>query len=145
MKDLGEESKRWARVIGAHERAHARVIRGILGRKAIPSPFFDFRGVTEHARPFTKTAVAFEDLTTALLTGVMPLVDSPMLVSAFFSLLTVEARHASWVRHAQGLLPVASAFDEPKSISKVDRLLASTHFMKTSPITYSKRAPRFTG
>jgi Ferritin-like domain len=140
-----EETKRWSRVIGAHERAHARIIASLLGRKAIPSPFFDYHGVTEHEGAFTKTAVAMEDLTTALLTGVMPLINSPGLVSALFSLLTVEARHAAWVRHDRGLLPVASAFDEPKSISEVNRLVASTHFMKSSPITYSKRAPRFTG
>jgi hypothetical protein len=142
---LGEETKRWTRVIGAHERAHVRIIRSVLGPQAIPSPFFDFHGVTERETPFTRTAVAFEDLTTALYTGVMPLIDSPALVAALFSLLTVEARHAGWVRHARGLLPVASAFDEAKSIPEVNRLVNSTHFMKSPPLTYSKRAPHFTG
>ena len=142
---FGEETKRWSRVIGAHERAHVRIIRSVLGSKAIPSPFFNYHGVTEHENAFTKTAVAMEDLTTALLTGVMPLINSPSLISALFSLLTVEARHAAWVRHDRGLLPVASAFDQAKSISEVNRLVASTHFMKSQPITYSKRAPHFTG
>jgi Ferritin-like domain len=139
------ETKRWARVIGAHERAHVQIIRHVLGPKAIPSPFFNYHGVTEHELAFTKTAVAMEDLTTALLIGVMPLLDSPALSSALFSLLTVEARHAAWVRHDRGLLPVASAFDEPKTISEVNRLVASTHFMKSTPKTWSKRAPHFTG
>jgi hypothetical protein len=142
---FSHQTQVWARVIGAHERAHVRIIRSVLGSKAIPSPFFDYHGVTEHEPAFTKTAVAMEDLTTALLIGVMPLIDSPPLVAALFSLLTVEARHAAWVRHDRGLLPVASAFDEPKSISEVNRLVASTHFMKSTPKTWSKRAPRFTG
>jgi hypothetical protein len=142
---FSEKTKRWARVIGAHERAHVRIIRSVLGPKAIASPFFDYHGVTEREIPFTKTAVAMEDLTTALLIGVMPLIDSPSLAAALFSLLTVESRHAAWVRHDRGLLPVATAFDEPKSISAVDKLVASTHFMKTTPITWSKKAPRFTG
>jgi hypothetical protein len=140
-----KETKRWARVIGAHERAHVRIIRSVLGPKAIPSPFFDYHGVTEHETAFTKTAVAMEDLTTALLIGVMPLLDSPALASALFSLLTVEARHAAWVRHDRGLLPVASPFDRPKTIPEVNRLVASTHFMKTTPKTWSQNAPRFTG
>src|SRR5919204_3091615 len=58
----------WARVVGAHERAHARAIKGLLGpRKTVPSPTFDYRNVTSDEQPFIKTAVAFEDLTTALL------------------------------------------------------------------------------
>jgi Ferritin-like domain len=139
------ETKRWARVIGAHERAHVQIIRHALGAKAIPSPFFNYHGVTEDELAFTKTAVAMEDLTTALLIGVMPILESPALSSALFSLLTVEARHAAWVRHDRGLLPVASPFDEPKSISEVNRLVASTHFMRSTPKTWSKRAPHFTG
>jgi Ferritin-like domain len=143
--DFTPETKRWARVIGAHERAHVHILRDVLGTKAIPSPFFDYHGVTERETAFTKTAVAMEDLTTALLTGVMPLLHSPALVSALFTLATVEARHAAWVRHARNLLPVAKALDETKSISEVNRLVASTHFMKSPPMTYSKRAPHFTG
>jgi Ferritin-like domain len=139
------KTKRWARVIGAHERAHVQIIRHVLGPKSIPSPFFNYHGVTEDETAFTKTAVAMEDLTTALLIGVMPLLDSPSLSAALFSLLTVEARHAAWVRHDRGLLPVASAFDEPKTIAEVDRLVASTHFMKSTPKTWSKKAPHFTG
>lgn len=142
---FGEKTKRWARVIGAHERAHVQIIRHVLGSKAIPSPFFDYHGVTEHEGAFTKTAVAMEDLTTALLIGIMPVVDSPSLTAALFSLLTVEARHAAWVRHDRGLLPVGSAFDDPKTIPEVNRLVASTHFMKSTPKTWSKNAPRFTG
>jgi hypothetical protein len=139
------ETKRWARVIGAHERAHVQIIRHALGAKAIPSPFFNYHGVTEDELAFTKTAVAMEDLTTALLIGVMPVMESPALSAALFSLLTVEARHAAWVRHDRGLLPVASPFDEPKSITEVNRLVASTHFMRSTPETWSKRAPHFTG
>jgi len=50
----------WSRVVGAHERAHAAAIRGLLGKNAVPSPSFDFRGVTSHESQFVKTAVAFE-------------------------------------------------------------------------------------
>src|ERR671936_2156681 len=37
----------WARVVGAHERAHIHAIKGLLGRRNIvPSPGFDYGRVT---------------------------------------------------------------------------------------------------
>jgi Ferritin-like domain len=142
---LSEETTRWAKVIGAHERAHVHVIRDVLGRRAVKKPFFDYRGVTEDEKAFTKTAVAMEDLTTALLTGQLNEFRSTAIVSALFSLLSVEARHAAWVRHVVGVLPIASPLDESKSISEVSEVVASTRFMKEDPITWAKTAPRFTG
>jgi hypothetical protein len=62
----------WARTLGAHERAHVKIIKHVLGAKATKKPFFDFHGNTEDEDRFTRTAVAMEDLTTALLTGVTP-------------------------------------------------------------------------
>jgi len=49
----------WARVVGAHERAHAKAIKALLGRHAVPSPSFNYRGVTQDEQAFIKTAVAF--------------------------------------------------------------------------------------
>src|SRR4029453_5496933 len=39
--------QRWAEVLGAHERAHVRILKKVLGKKAGKRPFFDFQGVTE--------------------------------------------------------------------------------------------------
>ena len=142
---LTNETRDWARVVGAHERAHVRILRSVLGKASVKRPFLDYHGVTEDEEAFTRTAVAMEDLTTALLTGQIPHLSSPELVSAAFSLLTVEARHAAWVRHRRGLVPTAAAFDRPRSISEVNRLVASTHFMRSDPKTYAKVRPRFTG
>jgi hypothetical protein len=44
---LGEISPRtleWSRVVGANERGHVKAIRALLGRDAIKSPSFNFRG-----------------------------------------------------------------------------------------------------
>ena len=142
---MSEETTRWAKVIGAHERAHVKILRAVLGKKAVKKPFFDYRGVTEDEKAFTKTAVAMEDLTTALLIGQLNEFRSRDLVSALFSLLPVEARHAAWVRHVVGVLPIAKPLDESKSISEVNEVVASTRFMKENPITWAKTAPRFTG
>ena len=136
----------WAKTLGAHERAHVKIIRQVLGAAAQKSPLFDFHGNTESEDRFTRTAVAMEDLTIALLTGVTPKLQNRKLVAAAFSLLTVEARHAAWARHIVGTLPVAGALDQPKPVGEVDRIVASTRFISTLvPKTTAKGQPRFTG
>jgi hypothetical protein len=142
---LSEQTTRWARVIGAHENAHVKILRSVLGRRAVKKPFFDYRGVTEDDEKFTRTAVAMEDLTTALLTGQVKEFRLPELTSALFSLITVEARHAAWVRHVVGVLPIAGPLDETKTLAEVAEVVAATRFMKENPITWAKTAPRFTG
>jgi len=142
---LGKETTRWARVIGAHEKAHVRILSEVLGRKAVKKPFFDYQGVTEDEDAFTRTAVAMEDLTTDLLIGQLNQVRAPALVSALFSLLSVEARHAAWVRHAVGVLPIAGPLDQAKSLQEVAEVIGTTHFMKENPITWATTAPPFTG
>ena len=136
----------WAKTLGAHERAHVKIVRQVLGDAAGKKPFFNFRGNTESEERFTRTAVAMEDLTTALLTGVTPALHSRGLIAAAFSLLTVEARHAAWARHIAGVVPVAGPFDEPKPVGEVDRIVASTRFISTlAPKTKTKARPTFVG
>jgi hypothetical protein len=136
----------WARTLGAHERAHVRILKKVLGKDVTKRPFFNFHGNTESDERFTRTAVAMEDLTTALLTGVTPALQSPGLTAAAFSLLTVEARHAAWARHLSGIIPVAAPFDRAKPVSEVDRIVASTHFISSLvPKTKAKGSPKFVG
>ena len=136
----------WAKTLGAHERAHVKILQSVLADAAVSKPSFDFRGNTESEEKFTRTAVAMEDLTTALLTGVTPKIQDRGLVAAAFSLLTVEARHAAWARHIAGFVPVATAFDRPKSVNAVDRTVRSTGFIRTLQLeTTAKKRPRFIG
>jgi hypothetical protein len=135
----------WSRVVGAHERAHAAAIKGLLGSKAVASPSFDFHGVTEREQPFIKTAVAFEELTGALLKWQAVRLHSRSILAAVATLHSVEARHAAWIRHIIGLQPAATAFDEPASQERMARLIASTHFISTKPKTFRSHKPPFTG
>ena len=139
------EKQRWARVLGAHELAHVAILQDVLGKKASKKPFFNFRGVTESESAFTRTAVAMEDLTVALLSGQAPRFDNRALTSAVFSLLTTEARHAAWARRLAGVRPVAAAFDEPKTLKEVGRVVQSTRFIAARPRTGRQGKPRYTG
>ncbi len=145
VRQMAEPKRRWARVLGAHELAHVKIIKSVLGDKAVARPFFNFRGVTESENGFTRTAVAMEDLTVALLAGQAPHFHDRGLVAAAFSLLTTEARHAAWARRIAGVTPVANAFDEPKTIRQVDRVVRSTRFIASRPRTRGRGDPKFTG
>jgi hypothetical protein len=142
---MTEAKRRWARTLGAHERAHVKIIKQVLGPKVEPRPFFDFGADTETDAAFTRTAVAMEDLTVALLTGVTPQVHDRALTAALFGLLTVEARHAAWARHIVGTTPVAEAFDEPQTLRQVRGAVARTRFIVQRPQMSARRNPRFTG
>jgi ferritin-like protein len=135
----------WARVVGAHERAHVEALKRLLGRKVVPSPTFNYGNVTANERAFIRTAVGFEDLTAALLKWQAPRIDSRSIIAAAVTLHTVETRHAAWIRHLIGLPPAARAFDKPASQQKMARLIASTGFVAARPRLAGRTRPRVTG
>ncbi len=145
IASMSAAKRSWARTLGAHERAHVKIIKQVLGPKAEGRPSFDFGKANETDAAFTKTAVAMEDLTVALLSGVTPQVRDRRLVAALFSLLTVEARHAAWARHIVASAPAPRAFDEPMTLHQVQGAIARTRFVVQRPRTSGTRAPRFTG
>ena len=142
---MSAAKQRWARTLGAHERAHVKIIKQVLGPKAGPRPSFDFGEDNETDAAFTRTAVAMEDLTVALLTGIVPQVQDRGLTAALLGLLTVEARHAAWARNIVGSTPAPTAFDEPQTLDSVRGAVARTRFIVQRPRTTAKRRPRFTG
>jgi hypothetical protein len=142
---MSQAKQEWARTLGAHERAHVRILKQVLGPKAEPRPFFDFGADNETDAAFTRTAVAMEDLTVALLTGVTPQIKDRALTAALFGLLTVEARHAAWARHIVGATPAAHAFDTPRTLRSVQGAVARTRFIVRQPKMSASRRPRYTG
>jgi hypothetical protein len=142
---LKPETLAWARVVGAHERAHLRAIGKLLGSHAVKNPGFNYGKVTSDEQAFLRTAVAFEDLTAALLKWQAPRLDSRAIVAAAVSLHSVETRHAAWIRHLVGLQPATAAFDKPASQHKMAQLIDSTHFLVSQPKTATSKRPRYTG
>jgi Ferritin-like domain len=145
---LKPETLAWARVVGAHERAHLQAIKNLLGSHAVRNPGFNYGNVTSDEQAFLKTAVAFEDLTAALLKWQAPRLDSRAIVAAAVSLHSVETRHSAWIRHLVGLQPAATAFDKPASQKKMAQLIDSTHFLVSQPkmaAKKKKKKPHFTG
>ena len=142
---IGGELKPVPRQLGAVERAHVSAIKKALGREAVKSPAFDFRGVTEDDSKFLRTAVAFEDLAVAAYKGQAARIESPALLAAAISIHSVEARHAAWMRFLAGITPAAAAFDEAKSISEVRSIVDSTHFVVAQPKVKARKKPKYRG
>jgi hypothetical protein len=145
IASMGDAKRRWARTLGAHERAHVKIIKEVLGPKAEGPPTFDFGDANETDAAFTRTAVAMEDLTVALLGGVTPRIQNRGLTAALFGLLTVEARHAAWARHLVRATPAPDAFDEPRSLASVRDAVARTRFVVRAPRMSGTGKPRFAG
>ncbi len=147
LKTLKGPTARQARVVGAHERSHVKALRDVLGRSAVKRPSFNFRGTTESPGAFRRTAVAFEDLSVAAYAGQAPRIEAKEYLVAALGILSVEARHASWIRGLAGRRPAADAFDAPRPRDEVLDLVEQTRFIESGagPRTTGRRSPRFTG
>jgi rubrerythrin len=135
-----------ARVVGSHERAHVAAFRAVLGHAGVKRPHFNFHGVTENAKSFRATAVAFEDLAVGAYKEQLPSIRSDQYLAAAISIHSVEARHAAWIRRLAGVVPASKAFDEPVSDGQTVHIVNSTHFVTLhAPQTSADRSPSFTG
>lgn len=130
---LGGNPRQFARVVGAHERAHVAFLRKALGSAAVKKPRFDFKGTTEDASKFLATAKVLEDTGVMAYAGQGPRLKTKALVAAALSIHSVEARHAAWVRDILGgrgaNLPAPVAFDKPKSMGEILAAVKGTGFI----------------
>lgn len=142
---LDGEVALFARVVGAHERAHVRGLQAALGRRAVARPRFNFRGTTEDQADFTATAQVLEDTGVAAYKGQAPRIDSNTVLAAALSIHAVEARHAAWIRDINDSPPAPRAFDRPLSRSQVLAAVRRTRFIVPRRRTRTRRPPSFTG
>ena len=145
VRALRGKAREAAEVVGAVERAHVQALRSALGSAAVARPTFNFAGVTKDQRQFLKTAVAFEDLAVGAYKAQAPRIRSKPILAVAVSIHSVEARHAAWMRRLFGIVPAASAFDDPVSKPEATRIVASTGFITSSGKTEREAEPRFTG
>ena len=101
---LKGELRDFAEVVGSHEREHAAFIRKTLGSKAGRPPRFDFGAAVRSPKAFASTAVALEDLGVAAYNGQAPNL-TPGTLAAAARLVSVEARHAAWIRDLRARTP----------------------------------------
>ncbi len=126
---LTGETLQFARVVGAHERTHVAFLKKTLGSKAQVSPTFDFKGTTEDQGKFQATAIVLEDTGVAAYNGQGPNLTKPTLAAAG-SIVSVEARHAAWIRDIVGKNPAPVAFEKAKTKAQILAAVNATGFIQ---------------
>jgi hypothetical protein len=127
---LRGELRRYAQVVGGHERAHVQFIRKALGAKARNRSTFDFGTATSDADEFTAAAITLEDTAVAAYNGQAGNLTTGGLRAAA-RIVSVEARHAAWIRDIAGRPPAAEPTDAPMSERQVRDALRKTGFLKS--------------
>ena len=115
---LNGELREFAQTALAHERAHLAVVKGALGTKAGPRPKFDFGSAVRDSEEFKQTAIKLEDIAIAGYNGQATNLTSGTLAAAA-KIVSVEARHASWVRTLAGEIAAPEAVDKPMTAKQV--------------------------
>jgi Ferritin-like domain len=126
---LGGELLEFAQTVGGHERAHAAHIRDLLGASAPTARRFDFGDTTADAAAFGRTAIKLEELGLAAYNGAATSLTSDALADAS-RIVSVEARHASWIRDIVGETPAPRAVDRPISAQDAQAALSRTRFVR---------------
>jgi len=131
--ELSGESQIFAEVVAAHEAAHVDALKQTLGKKAIKSPKVDFGGATGKSK-FLETAQILEDTGVAAYLGQAGAIKTPAVLSAAASILSVEARHAAWVRDiiggGKGVNPAPDSFEMPQDMAAILDAVKGTGFLK---------------
>ncbi|CAN5295689.1 hypothetical protein BH18ACT12_BH18ACT12_01370 [soil metagenome] len=110
--DLTGELRDFARAALEHERQHLAAIRKALGANAAVKPSFDFGQKVTSPGSFTQAAIQLEDIAVAGYNGqAANLTKGTLAVAA--AVVSVEARHAAWVRAIAGEVAAPDAVDEP--------------------------------
>ena len=110
--------RQFAQTALGHERAHLAAIRKALGAKAGPRPSFDFGRATKDPGAFTQAAIRLEDLAVAGYNGQATNL-TPATLGAAATIVSVEARHAAWVRAIAGESAAPEPVDKPMTATEV--------------------------
>jgi hypothetical protein len=119
----------FAQVVAHHEAAHVAFLKSALGKAAVKSPKFDFKGTNVDAAKFMATAQVLEDTGVAAYLGQAGNIKSKKILGAAGSILAVEARHAGWIRDLNNAPGAPSAFQGPKTKAQVLAAVTGTGFI----------------
>ena len=115
---LSGELRSFAEQVLGHEREHLAVVQGVLGAAAVKEPGYEFGDATRVPDAFVDGAARLEDLAVAAYNGQAANV-SPEAFAAAARIVSVEARHAAWIRSIADRDPAPQTTDEPKTAAQV--------------------------
>ncbi len=125
---LKGETLSFAKTVAAHENAHVAFLKSALGSKAMKKPTFDFMGTTKDQGKFQATSVVLEDTGVSAYNGQGPNLTKKTLGAAA-QIVSVEGRHAAWIRDILKMNPAPAAFDNPLTKAQVTAAVTKTGFI----------------
>jgi len=126
---LSGELRGFARTVGGHENAHVQFLRGALGARAVAKPRFDFGDIPADPTRFSTTARVLEDTGVAAYNGQAQNLTKATLAAAA-SIVSVEARHAAWIRDIIRTNPTPKAFDDAFPAARIQAAVNATGFIQ---------------
>ena len=119
---LTGEMQEFAQVALEHETEHVAALEDALGYAADEPPTFDFGDATQSPDAFAQAAADLEDVAVAAYNGQAGNVGpDAFLVAA--RIVSVEARHAAWIRSIADRDPAPDAVDSPSTEAQVRQAL----------------------
>jgi hypothetical protein len=126
---LPAELLEFARIASGHERQHVSYLREALGMSAREAPATGFGEATTDPEAFAAAAASLEDLAVAAYNGQAANLTAAGLQAAA-TVVSVDARHAAWVRAIAGRPPASQAVDAPLSRAEVEERLDEIGFIR---------------
>jgi hypothetical protein len=119
---LDGELQEFAEVAAGHEREHLAVVVSALGSELPAEPSFDFGDDLADAEAFARAAARLEDAAVGAYNGQAGNVSVEVFTVAA-RIVSVEARHAAWVRSIEDRDPAPDASDAPMTEQQVRDVL----------------------
>jgi rubrerythrin len=119
----------FARTVQTHEQAHRDFIKKALGSAARKAPALDFGDDTSDAEHFQVAALKLEDLSVAAYNSQAPNLTKATLAAAA-KIVSVEARHAAWIRDIKGDNPAPHASEPPITAKRVIATFKGSGYVK---------------
>lgn len=124
------DTRNFVDVVARHEATHVAFLEKALGSAAVKKPRFDFKGTNDrNQKTFEATAQLLEDTGVSAYLGQAGNIKTKAILAAAGSILTVEARHAAWMRHIRQVAPAPLAFDKPKTKAQILAAVGKTGFI----------------
>jgi rubrerythrin len=109
---LSGDARVFAQTALGHERQHLAAIKKALGSKAGAKPRFAFGDKTKSVDAFMRAAIELEDTAVAAYNGQAANLTKGTLAAAA-EIVSVEARHAAWVRAIADEVAAPKPVDQP--------------------------------
>lgn len=111
-----------------HEAQHAALLEPLVTDRPA-EPEYEFGADTTDPNAFGEAAARLEDLAVAAYNGLLPVL-SPRGLAVASRIVSVDARHAAWVRAIMGRDPAAAATDSSLSAAEVVRRVEDTGYLR---------------